>query len=148
MLEYGFWERDWGETTEKADWIGWDEVNPEPIWFETKFEVFVLNSLDFPYIVSLKLLGVPLLKSLDSWLIIPSWIFDSTLFPGKADCGIVLLVLSRKLSEEFWLKLPPKGTDEENCLGGPVSSTLKLAGEYDCEVFTCGPLEKLLILLG
>ncbi|KAE9521685.1 hypothetical protein AGLY_017918 [Aphis glycines] len=32
-------------------------------------------------------------------------------------------------------------TDEENCLGGPVNSTLKLAGEYDCEVFTCGPLE-------
>jgi len=33
-------------------------------------------------------------------------------------------------------------------LGGPVSSTSKLAGGYDCGVFTCGPLEKLLLSLG
>lgn len=145
MPEYGFWGRDWGGTTEKADWVDW-----EPIWFVIKFELFVLNSLDFAYIVSLELFGVPLLKSLKSWLIIPSWIFDWILFPGKGDGGTIFLVLSWKLSEEctFWLELSAKGTDEENCLGGPVSSTLKLAGGYDCGVFTCGPLEKLLISLG
>lgn len=148
MPEYG--KRDWGGTTEKADWVGWDEeLNPEPIWLVIKLELFSLNSLDFAYIVSFELFGVPLLRSLDSCLIIPSWIFDWILFPGKGDCGTILLVLSWKLSEEctFWLELPPKSADEENCFGGPDSSTLKLAGEYDDGVFTCGPLEKLLILL-
>lgn len=145
MPEYGLWERDWGGTTEKADWVGWDK---EPIWFVIKFELFVLNSLDFAYIASLEIFGVPLLKSLDSWLITPS--FDWILFPEKEDGGTILLVLSWILSEEctFWLEFPPKGTDGENCLGGPVSSTFELAGKYDCGVFTCGALEKLLILLG